>query len=221
MTISGVGGPSAWMPLCGVDAAEQGPDAGGGVADAAVADRALELILAGEAQVANGELGSSIAAIRTGTTLRADGRARIRALMAKIHEAEEHKTAWEKFVDAFSWIGKIVGAVAAAVASVASFGAAVPGVVVLGLSLAAAGAGLTAALGGLGVGAYKSEALGLKADHQQHEGEVQEQQELMSREEAAAQVVLAVESAMRERAMAWIAHEDEGRRTVATLSAAR
>ena len=43
----------------------------------------------------------------------------------------------------------------------------------------------------------------------------------MSREEALAQAVIATESAMRERAMVWIGHEDEGRRTAATLSAAR
>jgi hypothetical protein len=93
--------------------------------------------------------------------------------------------------------------------------------VVLGVALAAAGAGLTSALGGLGVGAYKSDALSLQADRQQQDGEVQQQQERMSREEALAQAVIATESAMRERAMVWIGHEDEGRRTAATLSAAR
>ena len=221
MTISGVGGPSAWVPCCGVEAAGQGVDADGVVADTAVAERALELILASEAQVARTELGNSIDAIRSGASCRIKGREQIRQLMMRIEEAERNQTGWEKFVEAFSWIGKIVGAVAAVAASVATFGVAVPGMVVLGVALAAAGAGLTSALGGLGVGAYKSEALGLRADQQQQEGEVQQQQELMSREEAAAQVVLAVESAMRERAMVWIGHEDQGRRTAATLSAAR
>ncbi len=221
MTILGVGSASAWAPTIDIAVAGVGRDPAGGLEDAAAADRALELILTEESQVANGELGNSLAALRAGTAMRADCRARIRALMAKIHEAERHKTAWEKFKEAFSWIGKIVGAAAAVLASVASFGAAVPGMVVLGVSLAAAGAGLTSALGGLGVGACKSEAMRLQADQQQQEGEVQQQQEQMSREEAAAHVVLTVETAMRERAMVWIRQEDEGRRTAAALSAAR
>jgi hypothetical protein len=221
MIVLGVGGTSGWSPTVDFAAARAGTAPAGGFEDAAVADRALELILAGEAQMANGELCGSIAAIRSGAASRADGRATIRALAAKIHQANEHKTAWQKFVDAFSWIGKIVGAVAAVVASVASFGAAVPGAVVLGLSLAAAGAAGTAALGGLGVGAHQSEALKLQAGQQQEQGEVEQVQEQMSREEAAAQVVLAVESAMRERAMVWIGIENEGRRTAAALGAAR
>jgi hypothetical protein len=221
MIVQGVGGASGWAPSVDLAAAGARTAPIGGLEDAAVADRALELILAGETQVANGELRGSIAAIRSGSALRVDGRATIRALAARIHEANEHKTAWQKFVEAFSWIGKIVGAVAAVVASVASFGAAVPGAVVLGLSLAAGGAGMTAALGKLGVGAHQSEALKLQADQQQEKGEVQQVQEQMSREEAAAQVVLAAEGAMRERAMVWIGIENEGRRTAAALGAAR
>ena len=220
MIALGIGGTSGWLPYDRIAAEGGRMDAARGLEDAAVSDRALELILAGESQVAGAELGGSIRAIRAGAACRADGRAQIRALMARIQEAESHKTGWQKFVEAFTWIGRIVGAAAAVLASVATFGAAVPGVVILGVSLAAAGAGLTSALGGLGVGTYESQAMRLQADRQEQEGQVQQAQEQMSREEAAAQVVLAVEGAMRERALVWMGTEDEGRRTAAAPQAA-
>lgn len=183
----------------------------------AVADRALEILMIGEAGLAEDGLRTAATAVRQAAERRIEQRAKLRELMRRIEEAQHNRSWWQKFCDAFGWVGKVLGALGAVAAVVATAGVALPGVLTVGLAVGAGTAGLTSALSRVGVGAADRAAANLAADRLQEEGELAAWEEFGRDGRALAEALVEVETAMREQALRWIANEDAGRRLGAAV----
>ncbi|MBN1773053.1 MAG: hypothetical protein JXB32_17435 [Deltaproteobacteria bacterium] len=182
-----------------------------------VADRALELLMAAEADLADDGVHTAASAVRQATERRIEQRAKLRELMRRIQEAQQNRSWWQKFCDAFGWVGKILGAIGGVVAVVATAGIALPAALGIGLAVGAGTAGLTSALGRLGVGAAERDAANLSADRLQEEGNLAAWEEYGRDGRALAEALVGLESAMREQALRWIGNEDEARRLGASM----
>jgi hypothetical protein len=183
----------------------------------AVADRALEILMIGEVELAEDGLRTATTAVRQVGERRIEQRAKLRELTRRIEEAQHNRAWWQKFCNALGWVGKVLGAIGGAVAVVATAGVALPGVLTIGLAVGAGAAGLTSALGRLGVGAAERAAANLSADRLQEEGELAAWEEIGRDGRALAEALVGVETAMREQALRWIANEDAGRRLGAAV----
>jgi hypothetical protein len=230
MTIGAIGtAPATWGEP--TRAEESGLKAGlrdrAGVAGPAAADgipeRAMEIVLAGEAQNADAAQRDARAAVRQAVRRRIEARECIRELRHKILEAQQEGSLWQKIGSAFKWIGTALAVVASVAASVVSFGSAAAGAIagtvflVAAVSGAAAGAG--SALSGLGVGYYQREAMKSEADRMAADGRIQEARDGMAQAEAFAQAIVQTEEAMRRQALAWVEKEDEARVRAASAAA--
>ena len=202
----------------GEDAVVPGPAVGARPCTGdAVADRALEILMIGEAGLAEDGLRTAATAVRQAAERRIEQRAKLRELMRRIEEAQHDRSWWQKFCDAFGWVGKVLGAIGAVAAVVATAGAALPAVLTVGLAVGAGAAGLTSALGRLGVGAAERAAANLSADRLQEEGDLVAWEEFGRDGRALAEALVEIEAAMREQALRWIANEDAGRRLGAAV----
>jgi hypothetical protein len=183
----------------------------------AVADLALEILMIGEAEFAQDALHTATTSVRQAAERRIEQRATIRELTRRIEEAQQNRGWWQRFCDAFGWVGKALGALGGALAVVATGGAALPAALTIGLAAGASAGGLTAALGRLGIGAAERDAANLAADKLREEGELAEWQELGREGRALAEALVGAEAAMREQVLRWIDREDLGRRIGAAV----
>lgn len=194
----------------------RGAAAGSRTGDVA-ADRALELLMVAEAELTDDGVRTASTAVRQAAERRIEQRAKIREILRRIQEAQQNRSWWQKFCDAFGWIGKVLGAIGGVVAVVATAGAALPAALTIGLAAGAGAAGLTSALGRLGVGAADRDEANLLADRMQEEGRLAEWQEQGRDARALAEALVGIETAMRQQALRWIANEDAARRLAASV----
>jgi len=220
VSVGVVGSVSSGMPAEVVSAAP-GPtwsasEPGSRTGDV-VADRAVELLMADEAELADEGVRAAGTAVRQAAARWVEQRAKIREILRRIHEAQENRSWWQKFCDAFGWIGKVLGAIGGAIAVAATAGAALPAALTIGLTAGAGAAGLTSALGRLGVGSAGRDEANLLADRMQEEGKLAEGQAYERESRAVAEALVAVESAMRDQALRWLRNEEAGRRLSASV----
>ncbi|MBI5503104.1 MAG: hypothetical protein HY907_22855 [Deltaproteobacteria bacterium] len=230
MTITAVGIGGGWSATAPVDE----PGAGGTELDLAldaadgVAARALELVLAGEAEFADAATHEAQAAARHAAERRIEQRAKIRELEKKIAEEQANKSFWEKLADAFMYIGAALATVAAVTASVVSFGAAsAPSIAAAAAtwtavaSAAAAGgaaAGAVTAGSRFGAASCDSNAANLQADVLAGNDAIAATQEQLAQTQTFAQAVVDTEDALRRQALAWLRNEDEARRVAVSVA---
>lgn len=180
-----------------------------------LAEQALEILMVGEAEFVEAGLRTSATAVRHAAERRIEQRAKIRELQQRIAEAQANRSWWQKFCDALGWVGKVLGAVGGALAVVATAGAALPAALTIGVAVGAGAAGLTSAIGRLGLGAAEREIGQRNADQLAAEGEQAEWTRLGRDGQALAEALVGLESAMREQALRWIGNEDASRRLAA------
>jgi len=191
------------------------PEVGSRTGDVA-ADHALELLMVDEAELTDDGVRTAATAVRQAAERRIEERAKLREILRRIQEAQQNRSWWQKFCDAFGWIGKVLGAIGGAIAVVATAGAALPAALTIGLAVGAGAAGLTSALGRLGIGAADRDEANLLADRMQEEGQLADWQGHERESRALAEALVGIESAMRQQALRWIGNEDAARRLVAS-----
>jgi len=179
------------------------------------AERALEILMEGETENIDAELRNATSSLREAATRRIETQAKIRAILQRIEEAQANRSWWQKLCDGLGVLGTVLGALGAVATVVATAGVGGIAVAAVALSLAGAAAGLGSSMTTLGVGAWQKEADNLKADRMAQDIERQSALERLGREQAVAEALVAVEDGMRQRALAWIDREDEGRRRAA------
>lgn len=220
MSVGAVGSVSPGLPA---EAAPAGPAPGSPAAEAGsrtgdvAADHALELLMVAEAALTDDGVRTASTAVRQAAERRIEQRAKIREILRRIQEAQQHRSWWQKFCDAFGWVGKVLGAIGGVVAVVATAGAALPAGLAIGLAAGASAAGLTSALGRLGIGAADRDAANLLADRMQEEGKLSDWQAYERDGRAMAEALVSIESAMRQQALRWIGNEDAARQLAASV----
>jgi hypothetical protein len=232
MTVGAIGGTATGWSAA-LDDAAAAPSGGAEVAAAnevdpgepsGIAERALEVVAAAEAENADDAVHNAGRAVRQGAQRRIDARAKIRELVHRLEEAQRNQSIWQKITGVFKWLGTALAAVAGVALTVATCGAgsvaAVAGTVALAASLGGAASGAGGALATLGERTYASRGMGLEADRLVEDDAVRAAEDGIAEQEAFAQAIVETEEAMRQQALSWMANEDAARR-VAVSAAVR
>jgi hypothetical protein len=176
--------------------------------------------MADEAELATAQTRVAKMAARQAAERRIELRAEIREIERRIAEAQQNRSFWDKLVDAFTYIGAALAAVAGVAVSVATMGgataAAVAGVVATVSGIAGAGAGALAGGSQFAATLEEAEALELSADRMGVEDRIATGDETAAQVRAFAEAVAQSEDVMRRQALSWIRNEDEARRTAAS-----
>ncbi|MBI5486576.1 MAG: hypothetical protein HY905_04515 [Deltaproteobacteria bacterium] len=217
MTIGAVGIGAGWSATTEVEEPGAGGVDGGMALDEAdgVADRAMEVVLAGESEFADAATHDAQTAARQAAERRIEQRTKIREIQKRIAEAQANKSFWDKIGEAFTYIGAAIATIGSVVASALSFGSAAPlglaGSVAMWSAIAGAGAGVVAAGSHFGAASLGTDAANLQADEMAVDDAMAMTHDQLGQAQAFAQAIVDTEDALRQQALSWIRNEDGGR----------